>query len=184
MHALLRDLLHIGVIQFGQFERTDRPGSFSPVVVEIGLLASYPPVLSALADALLPQIATQPLTHLLALPPVIPLSTAIALRTGQPLLYPSAADPDFVEGAYDYSVPTLLLTGVLTDGIVERALIKRVKNVGLEVKVIVPVLDLYNNLNIDGVAIFPWQTGQDLIPLAATPSFKETLERGLREREL
>jgi len=177
MDSTLAQFIHIGVIQFGQFAVVDRPGVFAPIAFNLGLLASYPSILRAAAVAIAPLTQIDGLTHLLATSTVIPLGTAISQVTGLPLLYPSALDPDFIEGAYDYDVPTVLLTGVLTDGFAERALIRRTKSAGLDVKAIVTVFDLYNNVDVDGVALLRWRSIRNILPAITTPSLRETVER-------
>jgi orotate phosphoribosyltransferase len=142
MSDLVRDLVRIGAIQFGQFEMKDRPGEFAPVAIRLGLLPSYPSVLRALAQELAPLVKIDGLTHLLAAPSAVPLGVAVSLAADMPLVYPTSGDSDGIEGAYDYSVPTVLLTNVLSDGSAERALIKRVKSVGLEVRAVVAVIAL------------------------------------------
>jgi orotate phosphoribosyltransferase len=142
MSDLVRDLVRIGAIQFGQFESKDRSGEFAPVAIRLGLLPSYPSILRALAQELVPLAQIDRMTHLLAAPSAIPLGVAVSLAGDMPLVYPTSGNPDGIEGAYDYSVPTVLLIDVLTDGSAERALIKRVRSVGLEVRAVVAVIAL------------------------------------------
>ena len=170
----IAEFMRLGVIQFGQFAVHDKPGTFAPLKIDLGLLASYPAVLSTFADEIAPLTTVEGITHLLAMPPVIPLGTAISLKTEMPLLYPSAVDPEFIEGAYDFNVPTLLLTGVFTDGIAERAMIKRVKSAGLDVKMIVTVFDFRDNLKLGGLPIRHWRRVTDL---TMTPAIRRAVER-------
>jgi orotate phosphoribosyltransferase len=133
-------LLRIGAIQFGRFET--RPGRFQPLKINLRLLPSYPDVLEMLAEALAPLIRLDGLTHLLVMPAAVPIGVAVSLKTGIPLVYPPADDPQFIEGAFDYNVPTLLLTDVLHGGSAERAMIAHARKQGLEVWAVVAVFDL------------------------------------------
>ena len=179
MTELLTSLIRVGVIQFGQFSVPERPNTYAPITFNLGLLASYPALLGSLAAEIAPLVQINGLTHMLALPSVIPLATAITLRTGQPLLYPAPADPDFIEGAYDYNVPTVLLTGVLTDGFAERALIKRVKSPGLHVQAIVSMIDLHAGGTIAELDPIGWQTGADIVTTIQNPVLRATVENWL-----
>jgi hypothetical protein len=64
----------------------------------------------------------------------------------------------------------VLLTDVLTDGSLERALIRRVKSVGLEVQAVVAVL----SLNVGAEHVPP--TGSD-VPLSALHTLPDLLPR-------
>lgn len=136
---VVQALARIGVIQFGQFET--EPGVFAPLAIRLGLLPSHPAILRALAAEVAPLVRIAGLTHLLTTPAAVPLGVAVSLATDMPLVYPSATDGQAVEGAYDFNVPTVLLTDLLTDGTTEREMIARVRPLGLDVKAVVAVLD-------------------------------------------
>jgi orotate phosphoribosyltransferase len=169
---IIQTLARIGVIQFGQFETA--PGVFAPLAIRFGLLPSYPATLRALAAEIAPLVRIDGLTHLLAMPAAVPLGVAVSLATNLPLVYPSSDDPPTVEGAYDFDVPTVLLTDVLTDGAAERDLAARVRSLGLDVKAVVAVLDL--GKQPDRVVALPlliWRRVANVAPeLTATPSMR------------
>lgn len=139
-HDVVHALVRIGAIQFGQFET--EPGVFAPLAIRLSLLPSYPAILRVLSAEIAPLVSIGGLTHLLAMPAAVPLGVAVSLAAEMPLVYPSITGGHTVEGAYDYNVPTALLTDLLTDGAAERSLITRVRPLGLDVKVVVAVLDL------------------------------------------
>jgi hypothetical protein len=149
MSDLIRALLHIGAIQFGQFA-TDK--GIAPVAIHLRLLPSYPAVLKALAQEVAPLVQIEGLTHLLTTPSAVPVGVAVALAADLPLVYPSPEDPQSVEGAYDY-------------GQREKALIARVKALGLDVKVTVAVLDLGINASLD---VRSWRRLPDILPELTT----------------
>src|SRR5215475_11987325 len=102
MPDIIQALERIGAIQFGQFEQA--PGTFAPMRIYLGLLPSYPAVLKALADEMVPLVKMEGTTHLLAMPDAVALGTAISLAARMPLVYPAAGDPEYIEGAYDFNV--------------------------------------------------------------------------------
>ncbi|MCC7451219.1 MAG: hypothetical protein IT324_27660 [Anaerolineae bacterium] len=168
MSDLVASLAHIGAIQFGQFER--QPGVFEPLALNLRLLPSYPAILRRLAAELAPLATITGLTHLLTTPAAVPLGVALSLATDMPMVYPAAGDSHTIEGAYDYYVPTVLLTDVLADGTAERALIKRVQGMGLEVKAVVAALDLgIDGRTVGDVPVIAWQRIPDLLPAVTTP---------------
>jgi len=172
---LVASLVRIGAIQFGRFER--QPGVFEPIALNLRLLPSYPATLRALAAELAPLAHVAGLPHLLTTPAAVPLGVALSLATTMPMVYPAAGDSHTIEGAYDYYVPTVLLTDVLADGSMERALIKRVKGMGLEVKAVVAVLDLgIEGRTVGDVSVAAWQRIPDLLPGLTTPLMQTAVQ--------
>lgn len=137
---LTRTLSQIGAIQFGQFESA--AGTFQPLAINLRLLPSYPLTLHAVAQEIAPLVQIAGLTHLLTTPAATPIGVAASLITGLPLVYPAADDPRTIEGAYNYAVPTVLLTDVMTDGKLEQTMIAQVRSLGLYVQAVVVVIDL------------------------------------------
>jgi orotate phosphoribosyltransferase len=168
-------LLRIGAIQFGRFET--HPGIFQPLKINLRLLPSYPDVLALLADALAPLIRFDGLTHLLTMPAAVPIGVAVSLKTGVPLVYPPADDPQFIEGAFDYNVPTLLLTDVLHGGSAEHAMMAHARKQGLEVGAVVAVFDLGHTL--PGLVKALW--GMDtILALAQAPHLRTAVQAWLK----
>jgi len=125
------------------------------------------------------------LTHLLPMPSAVPVGVAVSLAADLPLVYPAAGDPRTIEGAYDFNVPTILLTDVLTDGAAESALIKQAKPLGLDVKAVVAILSIDIGLSsIDGLPIHVWRGLRKLlveIP-TLTPSMRLAVENWRRQK--
>jgi uridine monophosphate synthetase len=140
MSNLVRSLVTIGAVQFGQFEQ--QPGVFAPLAINLRILPSYPAILKALAEEIAPLVRIDGLTHLLTMPAAVPISVAVSLATAMPLAYPAAGDPRQIEGAYDFNVPTVLLTDILGSGADEQAMIDHVRGLGLDVKAVIAVIDL------------------------------------------
>lgn len=136
---IAQELLRIGVVRFGHFEDS---GKARPIALDLGLLPSYPATLRRIAGALAPLVEVESLTHLLTTPAATPIGVALGLHTGLPVIYPAPGDPASLEGAYDYDVPTILLTDVLADGAAETRLIAHARKQGLDVEALVAVIDL------------------------------------------
>jgi orotate phosphoribosyltransferase len=174
--SLIQALARIGAIQFGQFET--RPGVFAPVAIRLALLPSYPAILRDLAGEIVPLVKIARLTHLLTKPAATPIGVAVSLAADMPLVYPAPGDPQTIEGAYDFNVPTVLLTDVFTDGATEQALAGRVKGLGLDVKAVVTVLDLRIQPGAVGnLPVTAWSRLADILPDIGTltPSMRATV---------
>lgn len=146
---LLEQCFGVGIIQFGEFERRDSKGQFDPILFAPTLLPSYAVLLRRIAKqmaAMLIAAEAQGVmpatTHLLAMPNVIPLATALAMALERPLMVPSAEHSGEIDGAYDFNVPTLLVTDLWATGAPEQALIKRAKPEGLHTLGIFSLLSL------------------------------------------
>jgi hypothetical protein len=172
MADLIQTLVRIGAIQFGQFEA--QPGQFDPVAIHLELLPSYPSVLRALAQEVAPLVRIDGLTHLLAAPSMAPIGVAVSLAAELPLVYPLG---DTVEGAYDFNVPTILLTGVLRDGAAESELIRRVKPLGLDVKAVVALLNIGASSGLNE-PVTVWRNLRELLSeiVMLTPSMRQTVQ--------
>ncbi len=183
--SLIERLAHIGVVQFGQFATAS--GSFAPFRLDWRLLPSYPSLLAALSAELLPLAKQAGMSHLLPMPAALPLGTALSLQAEMPLVFVSPNEPEHVEGAYDYNVPTLLLTDNLTDGAAESALIRRVRRHGLHVEAVLAVLDWQiGALLPEGVAVWAWQHLQAFMAAAAavhgTPAIQAATQAWIAEQ--
>ncbi len=180
MSEIVQALIRIGAIQFGQFET--QPGIFAPVSIHLGLLPSYPSILRALAAELAPLARIEGLTHLLPTPSAVPIGVGVSLAADIPLVY--LAPDGGIEGAYDFSVPTALLTDVLSDGTAERELIKRARPLGLDVKAVVAVLGISPAAKaeaLDGLSPVAWRYLEDLLPEISTltPSMRSNVQEWL-----
>ncbi len=185
MTEVIQSFIRIGAIQFGHFESRETPGTFAPVAINLRYIPSYPSILKALAAEIAPLVQIDGLTHLLTMPSAVPLGTAISLSLDMPLVYPVASEPHVIEGAYDANVPTVLLTDLLTDGEAELAMAKRVKGMGLIVKVVVAVLDLGQmRSKVGDLPLVTWRHFNDLLPQIPdlTPSMRAAIEKWLTDR--
>jgi hypothetical protein len=130
--------LHVGAVQFGRFEVPHTPATFAPLSINLRLLPSYASILRALAFDLEPLLTMAGITHLLTMPAATALGVLVSDLSALTLVYPLEGH---IEGAYDFNVPTVLLTDVLTDGSAELALIRQARRDGLDIEAIVAVVD-------------------------------------------
>lgn len=137
--TLEQQLADIGALQFGQFMVGDES---QPFALHLRLIPSYPLLLASIAAELAPLAVNSRMSHLLPMPAATPLGTAISLQTQQPLVYVSPDENEHIEGAYDYSVPTLLVCDVIGDGAAETALIRQARRHGLHVEAALTLINL------------------------------------------
>lgn len=133
--TLIEMLYSSGLIQLGNFAQPD--GTRSPMLLRFDLLASYPAILDAVAEALAPLLRPAP-SRLLCAWDAVALGTALALKTGIPLVYSRGIQDAPVQdlvGAYDIGHQTILLlpeanryTAAGSIGLIARA-----RSVGLDV---------------------------------------------------
>src|SRR5258707_15714471 len=100
MSDVVRSLVQIGVVQFGQFEQ--QPAVFAPLAINLRILPSYPTILKALAEEIVPLVHIDGLTHVLTMPAAVPIGVAVGLVATMPLVYPAAGPPPQIARAYDF----------------------------------------------------------------------------------
>lgn len=158
--TLMDSLLRVGAIQYGRFEQKGLPGEFTPLVLHLDLLPSYPALLTALAKAITPLTQIEGVTHLLAMPSVISLGTLVGVFGGLPLVYPLHGE---IAGAYDFNVPTVLLTDALSDGAAESTLLRQAKREGLDVHAVIAVFDFERQIEGLNIERRSWRTISQLL---------------------
>lgn len=182
--SLLAKIIEIGALQFGQFET--QPGDFAPFALFLELLPSYPQVLRHLAEALTPLVQIDKISRILPMPACVPLGTAVSLAAELPLVYPSGTVPQHIEGAYDYHVPTLLLTDVFTDGAAQEALIRQARRDGLHVESLVAVFALGRVVNLltehGQISFKTLFTQEEVLRAAPTPLMRQAVVEWLRSK--
>ena len=147
---LILDLARIGAVRFGQF--TLKSGKTSPIYVDLRLLVSYPDVLDRVAEAyarLLQGIEGVPIEfdRLAAIPyAALPIGTAVALRTGRPLIYPRKEVKEYgtmrpIEGVFQAGERAVVLDDLITTGGSKVEAIAPLEAAGLEVEDVVVLID-------------------------------------------
>ncbi|MCC6613479.1 MAG: hypothetical protein IT320_08375 [Anaerolineae bacterium] len=140
--TLLGLFAETGLIQFGDFDAGD--GRRRPFLTRFELLASYPDVLAACVDVAESAIRAGDYVRLLCDVSALPLGTALALRTGIPLVYSRGgqlAPVDDLVGAYDIGHKTLLIAGLLDGDPLAQPWVQGARRVGLETASALGILD-------------------------------------------
>ena len=147
---LILDLARIGAVRFGQF--TLKSGKTSPIYVDLRLLASYPDVLDRAAAAYVQLLQGRDgvpieFDRLAAIPyAALPIGTAVALRTGRPLIYPRKEVKEYgtkraIEGVFQPGERAVVLDDLITTGGSKMEAIAPLEAAGLEVEDVVVLID-------------------------------------------
>ncbi|MBM3190495.1 MAG: orotidine-5'-phosphate decarboxylase, partial [Chloroflexi bacterium] len=118
--ALARALHEAGCVQFGDF--TLHSGAHSPVYVDLRRLVTYPKTLARVARAYADLL--RPLTYqrIAAIPyAALPIGAAVALQTGDPLIYPRRETKSYgtrrpIEGVYAPGETAVVLDDLISSG--------------------------------------------------------------------
>ena len=138
-------LYDAGCIQFGSFIL--QSGRASPIYIDLRLLASYPSLLQQVAQAYAWQLRHLTFDRLAAIPyAALPIGTAVALATGQPLIYPRKSVKAHgtgraIEGDYHPGQIVVILDDLITTGASKLEAIAPLKAAGLVVRDIVVLID-------------------------------------------
>ena len=120
LRALARALFEAGCIRFGDFLL--KSGAHSPVYVDLRLLVTYPRLLAQVARSYARLLRPLHYDRIAAIPYAgLPIGTAVALETGDPLIYPrrevkAHGTRRSIEGEYRSGERVVLLDDVITSG--------------------------------------------------------------------
>jgi uridine monophosphate synthetase len=142
---LADELLSIGCVRFGEF--TLKSGVTSPIYIDLRILSSKPGLLSRVAKTYLPLLDDLEYDRLAALPyAALPITTAISLQSGRPMVYPRKEIKDYgtqatVEGGFREGETVVVIDDLVTTGGSKLEAISRLEAVGLNVRDIVVLID-------------------------------------------
>lgn len=156
VEELALELARIGAVRFGQFAL--KSGKTSPIYIDLRLLASYPQVLDRVAAAYVALLEGRPwqtgqqavpleFDRMAAIPyAALPIGTAVALRTGRPLIYARKEAKDYgtrqaIEGAFQVSERVVVLDDLITTGASKMEAIAPLEAAGLLVSDVVVLID-------------------------------------------
>ena len=143
--ALILDLARIGAVRFGEFML--KSGKTSPIYIDLRLLASYPKVLNRVAAAYAEVLQDLEYDRIAAIPyAALPIGTAVALQTGQPLIYPRKEVKGYgtrraIEGKYAAGERAVVLDDLITTGGSKVEAIAPLKEAGLKVQEVIVLID-------------------------------------------
>jgi uridine monophosphate synthetase len=142
---LILDLARIGAIRFGTF--TLHSGQQSPIYIDLRLLASHPDVLQRTAAAYAGLLVGLTYDRIAAIPYAgLPIGTAVALRMGQPMIYPRKEAKAYgtqraIEGAYAAGECAVVLDDLITTGGSKIEAMAPLLDAGLTVTDVVVLID-------------------------------------------
>ncbi len=117
---LARLLFEAGCVRFGDFVL--HSGAHSPVYIDLRRLATYPHILAEVARAYVRILGSLRYDRIAAIPyAALPIGTAIALQTGQPLIYLRREAKAYgtkrqIEGEYHAGERAVLMDDLITTG--------------------------------------------------------------------
>ena len=138
-------LLDAGCVRFGDFKL--KSGDRSPIYFDLRLLTGHPELLSRVSDAFAPILEKLTFDRLAAVPYAgLPIATAIALRLGQPLIYPRKEAKEYgtgaaVEGGFHPGETAVLIDDLVTNAGSKVEAIDKLTAVGLKVRDVVVLID-------------------------------------------
>jgi uridine monophosphate synthetase len=143
--ALARGLFEAGCVRFGDFVM--HSGLHSPVYIDLRRLVTYPRLLDMAARAYARLL--RPLTYdrIAAIPYAgLPIGTAVALHTGQPLIYPRREAKAYgtrklIEGEYAAGERVVLLDDLITTGGSKVEAMEPLRAEGLIIEDVVVLID-------------------------------------------
>jgi len=142
----LAEMLHrIGAIRFGKFTLKD--GRQSPFYVDLRVLISDPPVLRAVAQAMLERATGLPYHRLAGLPYAgLPIAVAMSLESGTPLIYPRKESKSYgtqkqIEGKFTAGERALVIDDVITSGGAKIEAVEPLRSAGLVIEDVLVLVD-------------------------------------------
>ena len=142
---LARDLVDTGCVRFGAF--TLKSGQQAPIYFDLRRLVGFPEVLHRVAMAYGFLLQSLTFDRLAPLPyAALPIGTAVSLTFGWPLVYPRKDVKAYgtaarVEGVFEPGEVAVILDDVLTTGASKQEALGRLREVGLQVRDVVVLID-------------------------------------------
>ena len=142
---LARVLLEAGCVQFGDFVL--HSGAHSPVYVDLRRLVTFPRILAQVAETYAALLAPLTYDRIAAIPYAgLPIGTAAALATGDPLIYPRREAKSYgtrrlIEGEFHAGETAVLLDDLISSGASKLEAMQPLVEAGLNVRDVVVLID-------------------------------------------
>jgi uridine monophosphate synthetase len=190
--GLIRDLHRIGAVQFGQFTLVS--GLSSPIYIDLRLLSSDPSTLARAAAAYAKLLRDLSFDRLAAIPyAALPIGAAVALQTGQPLIYPRQEVKDHgrrraVEGHFAPGERAVVLDDLITTGGSKIEAVQALRDAGLLVEDVVVLIDRQAtgaaDLAAHGLRLHAVLTLRQIVAVLAAQGAISSAERAAAEEYL
>lgn len=177
---LAHDLVASECIRFGEF--TLKSGVVSPIYMDLRRLVSHPPILGRVAQAYAATLRSLTYDRLAGIPyAALPIATAIALETNQPMVFPRREAKAYgaratVEGVYHAGETVVVIDDLTTTGDSKFEAIQKLEEAGLVVRDVVVLID-----RMQGAADVLAQAGYRLHSVISLPAL---LDEWLRQRAI
>jgi len=142
---MARGLYDAGCVRFGDFVL--HSGAHSPIYVDLRRLITHPRLLAEVARAYARLLHSLDFDRIAAVPYAgLPIGTAVALQTGDPLIYPRREVKSYgtrrpIEGEYAKGETVLLLDDLISSGGSKLEAIAPLESGGLIVKDVIVLID-------------------------------------------
>jgi orotate phosphoribosyltransferase len=145
LQTLMRRLVEIGAIRFGEF--TLKSGIRSPFYIDLRVVISFPDVLETVGALMAAEVARCGADRVGGIPYAgLPLAVAASLAGKLPLIYPRREDKGHgtrrrIEGLFRPGERVVLIDDIVTDGASKFEAIQPLEEAGLVVKDLVILID-------------------------------------------
>lgn len=138
-------LFEAGCVRFGEF--TLHSGATSPIYVDLRRLVTYPRVMTLVAEVYAWLLQNLTYDRIAAIPyAALPIGTAVALHTGDPLIYPRREAKAYgtrrqIEGEFHAGETAVLLDDLISSGGSKLEAIGPLQEAGLQIRDVVVLID-------------------------------------------
>ncbi|HII17504.1 TPA: orotate phosphoribosyltransferase [Candidatus Woesearchaeota archaeon] len=169
--AVMKALVDVNAVKFGIFKLAS--GRISPIYIDLRILPSYPKEFGSIMDAFGKLVSGLDVDVVAGAETAgIPLATAIAIKTGLPMVYVRRRPKGYgtgsmIEGVLEQGKKVVLIDDIITNGGSKFRFIDGLKEAGGQVKDVAVVLDRNQGgsemLEAEGISLHALVSLKDLL---------------------